>query len=171
VAGVRLTMATAAFNYSQAERTNAILNKHRVRFVFFGKSGAILLGFSDTTQDVDIFPRKERENCKRLIAALSELGFNLKDSQKTEIAKGKDFIQLRDGPFDLDLVFAPDGVESFDDVWRNRVVVEGFPVANIDDIIKSKRAAGRPRDKESLPRLLSFRDWLSENKMHRRRRP
>ena len=66
-------MATAAFNYSQAERTNAILNKHRVRFVFFGKSGAILLGFSDTTQDVDIFPSKERQNCKRLIAALSEL--------------------------------------------------------------------------------------------------
>jgi hypothetical protein len=159
-----MMMASAAFNYSQAERTNAILNKHRVRFVFFGKSGAILLGFSDATQDVDIFPRKEPGNCKRLIAALLELGFNLKDSQTAEIAKGKDFIQLRDGPFDLDLIFAPDGVASFDDVWRNRVVVEGFPVANIDDIINSKRAAGRPRDKESLPRLLSFRDWLLSRK-------
>jgi hypothetical protein len=157
-------MTGAAFNYSQAERTNAILNKHRVRFVFFGKSGAILLGFSDTTQDVDIFPRKQRENCKRLIAALLELGFELSDSQKAEILRGKDFIQLRVGPFDLDLVFAPDGIETFDDVWRNRVMVEGFPVADIDDIIKSKQATGRPKDKESLPRLLSFRDWLSSRK-------
>jgi hypothetical protein len=39
----------------------------------------------------------------------------------------------------------------------------GFPVANIDDIVGSKQAANRQKDKESLPRLLSFREWLRKN--------
>jgi hypothetical protein len=67
---------------------------------------------------------------------------------------------LKNGPFDLDLVFAPDGIERFEDAWRRRVVVEGFRVCHIDDIIASKVAANRVKDRESLPRLESFRDWL-----------
>ena len=34
---------------------------------------------------------------------------------------------------------------------------------NIDDIVGSKQAANRQKDKESLPRLLSFREWLKRN--------
>jgi hypothetical protein len=39
--------------------------------------------------------------------------------------------------------------------------VEGFPVCHPDDIIRSKEAANRVKDRESLPRLRAFRDyWL-----------
>jgi hypothetical protein len=34
----------------------------------------------------------------------------------------------------------------------------------LDDIVASKRAANRQKDKESSPRLLSFREWLRKNK-------
>jgi hypothetical protein len=37
---------------------------------------------------------------------------------------------LKNGPFDLDLVFAPDGIERFDDAWQRHVEVEGFPVSH-----------------------------------------
>jgi hypothetical protein len=84
----------------------------------------------------------------------------LTEDQAREINRGKDFVQLKNGPFDLDLIFAPDGIEKFDDAWRRRVEVEGFPVCDIDDIVSSKQATNRQKDKESLPRLLSFRDWL-----------
>jgi hypothetical protein len=67
---------------------------------------------------------------------------------------------LRNGPFDVDLIFAPDGIESFDDAWKRHVERYGFPVASIDDIVASKQAANRQKDLESLPRLLSFREWL-----------
>ena len=68
-------------------------------------------------------------------------------------------------PFDLDLIFAPDGIERFEDAWDRRVEVEGFPVCHIDDIISSKEAAGRERDRESLPRLRAFRDyWMQKAK-------
>jgi hypothetical protein len=96
---------------------------------------------------------------------LRELGFGLSDEQAAEIERGKDFVQLRNGPFDLDLVFAPDGIERFDDAWQRRIEVEGFPVCHLDDIIASKEASGRAKDRESLPRLRSFRThWLT----HRR---
>lgn len=76
-----------------------------------------------------------------------------------EIERGKDFVQIRNGPFDLDLVFAPDGIERFEDAWGRRVIVEGFPVCHIDDIIASKEAARRTKDLESLPRLRAFREY------------
>ena len=152
-------MAMAAFDYRQAEEVRDALARRGVRYLFIGKSGAILLGYSDTTQDVDLFVEKSPENGKRLAAALVELGFALAPEARADIERGKDFIQLRGGPFDVDLVFAPDGIESFDEAWARRVDVEGFPVCHPDDIIRSKEAAGRARDTESLPRLRAFRDW------------
>ena len=152
----------AAFEFSNAQELGRILNRHDVRYLFFGKSGAILLGFSDTTQDVDLYVEKEPENCEKLVAALLELGFRLTDQEQEEIKRGKDFVQLRNGPFDVDLIFAPDGIERFADAWKRRLERHGFPVASIDDIVRSKQAANRQRDRESLPRLQSFREWFKQ---------
>jgi hypothetical protein len=60
------------------------------------------------------------------------------------------------------LIFAPDGIERFEDAWERGVDVEGFQVCSIDDIISSKQATNRRKDRESLPRLLSFREWLKK---------
>lgn len=150
-----------AFEYRQAEEIQESLRRHGVRYLFIGKSGAILLGFPDTTQDADLFVERSSENGRALVAALREIGFGLTDEQAAEIERGKDFVQLKNGPFDLDLVFAPDGIERFEDAWRRRVDVEGFPVCHIDDIIASKEASHRQKDLESLPRLKAFREfWL-----------
>ena len=151
----------AAFEYRQAEEIRDVFGAHRVRYLFLGKSGAILLGFPDTTQDADLFVERSVENGRALVQALRQLGFALTDNQAGEIERGKDFVQLKNGPFDMDLVFAPDGIERFEDAWRRRVEVEGFPVCHIDDIIASKAATNRQKDRESLPRLRSFREyWL-----------
>src|SRR5437773_7316923 len=151
-----------AFEYRQAQEICDRFRAHNVRYLFIGKSGAILLGFPDTTQDADLFVEKSAENAKRLVPALRKLGFDLTPQQAADIERGKDFIQLKNGPFDLDLVFAPDGIERFEDAWRRHVDVEGFPVCHPDDIIRSKEAANRVRDRESLPRLRAFRDyWMA----------
>jgi hypothetical protein len=151
----------AAFEYRQAEEIRDAFARHQVRYLFLGKSGAILLGFPDTTQDADLFVDRSPANGRAIVAALRDLDFSLNDQQAGEIERGKDFVQIKSGPFDLDLVFAPDGIERFDDAWRRRIEVEGFPVCHLDDIIASKEAAGRKKDHESLPRLKSFREyWL-----------
>jgi hypothetical protein len=154
-----------AFEYRQAEEIRDAFARHEIRYLFIGKSGAIILGFPDTTQDADIFAERTPANGRALVAGLRELGFALTAAQAGEIERGKDFVQLKNGPFDLDLVFAPDGIERFEDAWRRRVVVEGFPVCHPDDIIASKAAANRAKDRESLGRLRSFREyWLRQRR-------
>ncbi len=153
----------AAFEYRQAEEIRETFARHAVRYLFIGKSAAILLGFPDTTQDADLFVAKGLDNGRALVAALRELGFTLDEGQAAEIVRGKDFVQLKNGPFDLDLIFAPDGIESFQQAWQRRLEVAGFPVCHLDDIIASKEATGRVKDRESLPRLRAFRTfWLKQ---------
>jgi hypothetical protein len=152
-----------AFEYRQAEEIRDTFSRHGVKYLFLGKSGAILLGFPDTTQDADVYLEKSPANCAAAILALRELGFSVADDEADQIGRGKDFVQLKDGPFDLDLIFAPDGIERFDDAWKRHLNVEGFPVCHIDDIIASKAATGRVKDKESLPRLRAFREYWLRN--------
>ena len=153
----------ATFEYRQAEEIRDAFTRHGVRYLFIGKSGAILHGYPDTTQEAVLFLEKSPGN-DAAVRALRELGFKLSDADAAEITRGKDFVQLKNGPFDLDLIFAPDGIESFALAWSRRVEVEGFPVCHPDDIIASKRAANRAKDRESLPRLEAFRDYWRQRR-------
>jgi hypothetical protein len=152
------------FQLQQAVEVTEVFAKYKIEFMFIGKSGAIILGFPAATQDVDLFPKKSKENGERLVIALRELEFEIDDEIAQNIIRGVDFVQLKQGPFDLDLVFAPDGIESFDEAKKRMIVIEGFPVANIRDIIASKKASGREKDLLDLPLLEDFREEF-EKKM------
>jgi hypothetical protein len=134
-----------AVEYRQAEDIRDAFARHGVRYLLIGKSCAILLGFPDTTQDVDLFVERTPQNDAALVAAIRDLGFDLSSEQAAQIGRGKEFVLLKNGPFDLDLVFAPDGIEPFADAWSRRVVIDGFSVGHPDDIIASKAATDRPR--------------------------
>lgn len=145
------------FRPLQAEEIARAFRNAGVEYLFIGKSGAILLGYPGTTQDVDIFPERSTQNGQRIVAALRTLGFDIGPDLEREIISGKDFVQIKTGPFDVDLVFAPDGINSFAEA-KARGLTEGiFQVANLRDIIASKRASGRQKDKIELPLLESFR--------------
>lgn len=151
------------FSFRLGEELAAAFAKHQVDYLFIGKAGAIFYGFPDTTQDADVFPLKSAENGQRIAQALRELGFKIEAPMEAELVRGKDFVQVRDGPFDVDLVFAPDGIETFAEAKKRSTLVDGrFPVASLEDIIKSKRAANRQKDRESLPRLEAFLQYLRE---------
>jgi hypothetical protein len=146
----------APFNPLQAQQVAEAFNASGVDYLFLGKSGAILLGFPGTTQDVDVFPARSEANGRRLVTALLQLGFALDPDTEADILRGRDFVQLKSGPFDLDLVFAPDGIENYA-AAKARSVREGiFPVANIRDIIASKKASGRMKDRVDLHLLELF---------------
>lgn len=88
---------------------------------------------------------------------MRSIGFDVDSDLEGEIITGKDFVQIKTGPFDVDLVFAPDGISSFAEA-RARGLSEGiFRVANLRDIIASKAASGRQKDLLDLPLLESFR--------------
>src|SRR5213592_524418 len=82
-AGVRRTCRTgwvmAAFEYRQAQEIRDCFQRHGIRYLFLGKSGAILLGFPDTTQDAHLFVEKTPENGAALVGALREHGLALSE--------------------------------------------------------------------------------------------
>ena len=90
----------ARFDYAQAEEIRDVFGRHGVRYLSIEKSGAILLGFPDTTQDADLFVDKSLDNGVKAAAALRDLGFELTASEASEVERGKDFVQLKNGPFD-----------------------------------------------------------------------
>lgn len=145
-----------SFNPLQAQQVALAFNAADVDYLFIGKSGAILLGYPGTTQDVDLFPAKSAENGRRMVHALAGLGFVLDENTQAEIIRGKDFVQIKNGPFDLDLIFAPDGIESYDQARARAVREDIFPVANLRDIIASKKASGRMKDRLDLHLLELF---------------
>jgi hypothetical protein len=154
----------AVFRPVQAEEIAGAFDEEGVDYLFIGKSGAILLGYPGTTQDVDIFPDRSPENGRRIVAALRRIGFDIGAELERDLTGGKDFVQIKTGPFDVDIVFAPDGIRSFAEA-KARGLTEGiFRVANLRDIIASKRASGRQKDLIELQLLESFR--LEYEKRH-----
>ena len=151
-------MPQSKFTPAQAEELAAAFASERVDYLFIGKSGAILLGYPETTQDVDIFLPRSQENAERVLRALRTLGFELDPALTVSILAGSEIVLLKSGPFALDLIHAPDGIESFEGA-KSRSVLEGgrFPVASLDDIIASKRATGREKDIYDVRRLEQFR--------------
>ena len=136
--------------------------RHRgVEYLVIGKMAAVLHGFPDTTQDTDVFVEPTSDNRAKLFDALNDLGFSLDDEIKLMIRSRHDLVQLR-GPVNIDIIFAPDGIEGYDDARTRATEIDGHPVCSIADIIKSKEATNRQKDRESLPRLRNFETFVSQ---------
>ncbi|MGI8432402.1 MAG: hypothetical protein ACR2MW_08955 [Chthoniobacterales bacterium] len=152
-------MPESKFTPSQAEELAAAFGREGVDYLFIGRSGAILLGYPESTQDVDIFLPRSRENAERVLRALAHLGFTLDPALTVSIFSGSEIVLMKKGPFALDLIHAPDGIDSFAAAKKRSVLAGGrFPVAALDDIIASKRATGREKDWSDLRRLEQFRE-------------
>lgn len=150
-------MIRPQFHPAQARVIAQAFEAEGVDYLFIGKGGAILLGFPGTTMDVDVFAARSPENGRRIAAALRRATFQLEPEIEQAIVAGKDFVQIKTGPFDVDLIFAPDGIADFAEAKSRAILAEGFRVANLRDIIASKRASGREKDRLDLEYLERFR--------------
>jgi len=151
-------MPESKFIPAQAEELATVFAEEGVDYLFIGKSAAILLGYPDTSQDVDVFLPRSRQNAERVLASLAKLGFTLDAMTTMSILTGSEIVLLKGGPFALDLIHAPDGIESFAAAKARRILVGKFPIASLEDIIASKRATGREKDSADVRRLEQFKD-------------
>jgi hypothetical protein len=156
---------TAASVFDPAEIVR-VLVAHGVDFVIIGGAAAALHGSPFPTQDVDITPRETTDNLKRLSAALTDLGARIRtDAVPEGLAFSHDAESLAAGSVwnlttdhgDLDLAMHPSGTGGYDDLVRDAVVVvvDGVEssVASLGDVIRSKEAANRDKDRRVLPEL------------------
>jgi hypothetical protein len=145
-----------------------VLNRHGVLYVLLGGYAAQIHGAHRPTNDLDIAPSNQLENLDRLATALRELGAGIRvDDSDTglpfsctaESLRGMHMLNLRTRAGDLDLTFAPAGFgNGYADLEPNAVsAVIGsitIKVAELNDVIKSKTAAARPKDLDALPELV-----------------
>lgn len=145
------------------ERLMRVLNKHSVQFVLIGALAARLHGFPRLTADADITPAEDSQNLHRLAAALRELDAKVYtesvpeglvfDCSAAALARARTWNLITDAGR-LDVAFEPSGTEGYADLARGAERFEAFGVqflaASLDDIIRSKEAAGRQRDREDV---------------------
>lgn len=139
---------------------------HGVEFVVIGGFAANLHGSPLPTLDIDITPATARANLVRLSAALTELDAKVRAveideplpfSYDADSLAAVQVWNLRTAYGDLDISFVPTGTTGYDDLRRGAAVVElrglRIVVASLADVIRSKEAAGRDKDRRALPVL------------------
>jgi predicted nucleotidyltransferase len=140
-----------------------------VEFVLIGGVAARLHGSPSLTRDVDICHRRSAENLERLAQVLRELGARLRGvdddvpfllDARTLAAGGNFTFATSAG--DLDLLAMPAGVDGYEDLIEHAESVHlddlVVSVADLDDLIRMKRAAGRPKDRIEVEILTAIKD-------------
>lgn len=112
-----------------------VLARHEVDYVVIGGVATQVHGHRRTTMDLDLTPDPDPENLGRLGAALAEL----------------------EAPGQIHILKEPKGARAFGELREAALVVEldgiEVAVASLDDLIRMKRAAGRPADLDDIAAL------------------
>lgn len=144
----------------------AVLQTHDVNYVVIGGLAAVLHGSPLPTLDVDICPAPDAPNLERLAAALCQLDARVRAPDAPDglpfdcnpaFFVGLVVLNLTTRWGDLDLSFAPAGTDGYADLKVGALMVSigplQVPVAALEDVIRSKEAANRPKDHRTLPVL------------------
>lgn len=157
-----------------------VLAEHGVEHLVIGHAAAVLHGSPTVTEDVDVTPRRDVENAERLTTALTTVGARHAPAEPGgppgAPVDERDFLGWRPlryltdvGP--VDVVPEPMAIGGYEDLLPRaaRFLVGGVEVlaAALDDVIASKGALDRPKDRAQLPALYATRSVLREREQDR----
>jgi hypothetical protein len=148
------------------------LDAHAVDYVLVGGLAAVLHGSTAMTNDADIVPAGDDQNLERLAGALRDLEARLRvaDGPAVEfdphpaLLRSVAMLNMTTRCGDLDLTYHPAALDDYD---RLRAGSHDFDlagcrvhVAALADIIRSKEAADRPKDRATLPILRALQEEI-----------
>lgn len=139
--------------------------------MLIGGLAATLWGSPHVTFDVDVTPDSEAANLRRLVNALDALDARIRTEgvpgglafdRSAEMLSRVSLLDLSTRAGDLDIAFEPHGTRGYGDLRRHAVAIEVHGVhvlvAALADVIRSKEAAGREKDRQTLPTLRRLLD-------------
>lgn len=148
------------------ERILQVLEEHGVLFILIGGFAAVIHGSPYVTTDIDVVPESSLDNLDRLSAALRAMNARVWTTSEPEgipfdhdassLARVRTWNLVTDLGR-LDVTFEPSGTRGYEDLARGAVRLEimgtRVEVAALADIVRSKEAAGRGKDRLVLPVL------------------
>ncbi len=163
-------------DFDPARMLSALADRE-VRFILMGGMAAVLHGDVGVTVDIDVVPERTDENLRRLAEALRGLGARIRTEGVPEgllfdcsaeffhNLPPDSLVNMTTEAGDLDVTFCPSGTSGFEDLQRDAIDIEAADrlnilVASLEDVIRSKEAAGREKDRLALPRLRRLLDRL-----------
>lgn len=144
-----------------------MLNEHGVLYVVIGGVAATFHGSPLVTRDSDICPASNDDNLAKLASALRAMGARIRTADAADglpfacdaaFFRQMELVNLTTRFGDLDVSFKPSGTGGYADLAQRAVVFElstgvRATVASLEDVIRSKEAANREKDRLALPSL------------------
>jgi tRNA nucleotidyltransferase/poly(A) polymerase len=131
--------------------------QHDVRYVVIGGIAVVLYGVPRATFDLDILIEATPENAQRLLDALIDAGMGTATLTNTDEILSNEITIFKDR-VRIDVQISTPGLK-FETAWKRKQTMQyqgqDFYVVSLDDLIRSKRAAGRGVDLEDV-RLLEL---------------
>lgn len=148
------------------DRILEVLNRHGVDFVVIGGIAVLAHGNQRATLDLDLVASHTRENLRRLAAALDELNAELAgtdahllpadQTNPEHLANGANWTMHTDAG-KVDFLSEVPGGRPYGEIRDRSVEVDGydpsFRIVGLDDLIRMKREAGRPKDLADIAAL------------------
>jgi len=141
------------------------LVRHNVRFIVIGGVAGRAWGSPSMTDDLDICYDRRRDNLESLANALIDLKATLRgapfqlDAQTLRAGDSFTFITTAGS---LDCLGTPAPTTGYDELLRNASEVElehlEVLVCSLDDLMRMKRAANRPKDRIELEILAAVKE-------------
>lgn len=140
-----------------------LFNLYHVKYLIIGGYAVIKYTEPRYTKDLDLWIRADQDNAVAVFQALREFGAPLAGMTEDDFAHEGYFYQMGLPPVRVDILMSIPGL-TFDHAWENRVEADfdGTPVVFIsrEDLIASKRAAGRPQDLIDVASLTQIEPFL-----------
>lgn len=156
------------------EEVIRLLGRHEIRYILIGGLAAVTHGAGVVTQDVDICHARDPENLERLADALREVHADLRGAEPDlpfrldakALGRADSFTFTTEIGW-IDILATPAGVAGYDELARTADTYTLFGhrvlVASLDDLIRMKRAAGRPKDLLAVEELGALRDEIDRS--------
>jgi predicted nucleotidyltransferase len=131
------------------------LNQHRVRYLVIGGYAVAFHGHPRATDDVDVLIARDEENIQRVERALVD--FVGVAPRPTSLRSPKGIVRIGGPVTHIDISTKVDGLAAFEPLWARREGGEllGEPASylSLRDLLRTKRAANRPKDQGDIVAL------------------